>query len=262
MRFFLLSLAGWVALLSPAGAGWQSEVEALRPGTFPPPPDVTVRYVFGWSGLVAARAEIKLQAGPRGVWSGRVRAGTEGWVRALWKLDATYNTSVATEDWQSLDFTLIESYRRYEVEEKVVFRSGGGRSWRESKSKGAKPPKWKNFYVAGLRDMAGAILLARSQLLQDGDRIKLAVFPGDGMYLVEVRVEGREKLRWGGGDHPVIRLSLHIDQIKKDYSLSPHTKFRHGTVWVSDDELRLPLRLEVGVFVGYVFAEMEAVETR
>jgi len=53
-----------------------------------------------------------------------------------------------------------------------------------------------------------------------------------------------------------IRVALEIDRISKDYSLSPHKKFQTGTIWVSDDDLRLPLRIEVKVFVGSVFAEL------
>jgi hypothetical protein len=114
--------------------------------------------------------------------------------------------------------------------------------------------------VPGLRDMAGAVLLARSQPLNKGDRIPLAVFPGDWMYLARLKVEGREKLRWRGEDKPAIRVALEIERINKDYSLSPHKKFHHGTIWVSDDEWRIPLRIEVKVFVGHVFAELVEVK--
>jgi hypothetical protein len=76
------------------------------------------------------------------------------------------------------------------------------------------------------------------------------------MYLARLKVEGREKLRWRGGERKAIRVALEIDRIEKDYSLSPHKKFHHGTIWVSDDDLRIPLRIEVKVFVGHVFAEL------
>ena len=58
----------------------------------------------------------------------------------------------------------------------------------------------------------------------------------------------------------VIRCAMDIDWIGKDYSLQPHKKFQRGTVWVSDDEVRLPLRVEVKVFIGHVFAELAEVK--
>jgi hypothetical protein len=81
------------------------------------------------------------------------------------------------------------------------------------------------------------------------------------MYLVRINVIRREKIRWRGQSRNVIRCALEIDWIDKDYSLKPHKKFQRGTVWVSDDDLRLPLRIEVKVFIGHVFAELLEVET-
>jgi hypothetical protein len=231
-------------------------------GDFPPPPDLTAHYVFGWSGIEAAEARITLRRGADGFWKGAVTGGTKGWARTLYKLDADYRTEVSENAWRSQSMRLTEDYRSYRTDEKAEFLPGGVRSWRESTKSGAKAPKWRNFYVDGIRDIAGALLLARSQPLCDGDVIRLAVFPGEWMYLVTVRVEKREKIAWRGKQRPAIRASLGIESIRKDYSLEPHKKFQSGTVWVSDDELRIPLRIEVKVFVGYVFAELTGLETR
>jgi hypothetical protein len=247
----------------PIFADWRHEVTNQRAGSFPAPPEnLSARYVFGWEGLSAAAADVRLQRGTDNIWTGRVRGGTTGAARSLWRLDADYETRISGNDWRSLGATLTENYRRYRVIEKMEFPAGGVRSWCESTRKGAEAPKWKNFYVSGIRDMAGALMLARSQPLKNGDRLSLTVFPGDWMYLVRAKVEGREKLRWRGQQRDVIRLSLSIDRINDNYSLSPHKKFQSGTVWVSDDELRLPLRVEVKVFVGHVFAELVEVKER
>lgn len=248
-----------VAAVLPAWGGWQDDVRAIRPGTTPPPPsDLTARYVFGWSGIEAAEAEVKLRRGDGGMWVATVQGGTTGFARSLWKLDADYEAFLSEQDWRSVTSRLVERYARYTTDEKTEFRPGGARSWRESTKEGAKPPKWKNFYVPGLRDIAAALLLARSQPLANGDCITLAVFPGQWMYLVRIKVEGRGKIRWQGKNRDVIRATLQIDSINKDYTLSPHRKFQRGTVWVSDDDLRIPLRVEVKVFVGHVFAELAA----
>ena len=42
--------------------------------------------------------------------------------------------------------------------------------------------------------------------------------------------------------------------------LEPHRKFRRATAWVSDDNDRLPLRIEAQIFVGTVFAELQSVQ--
>jgi len=247
------------AELSP---GWREEVATLGSGPFPAPPSLDTHYVFGWSGIEAAEARASLRRGAEGFWTATVTGGTKGWARTLWKLDADYRTEVAEKDWKTLQMKLTENYRTYRTEEKAEFLPGGVRSWRESSKANAKKPKWKNFYIDGIRDIAGALLLARSQSLREGEIIRLAVFPGEWMYLVTAKVEGREKLTWRGSERPVIRASLGIESIEKDYSLKPHKKFQRGTVWVSDDELRIPLRVEVKVFIGSVFAELVELSTK
>ena len=263
-------LAPWALLLTVVslggaeiGPGWRQQVATLRAGNFVPPPDeVKTRYVFGWSGIEAAEARTTLRRGVNGVWIGTVTGGTKGWARSLYKLDAEYRAEVASNDWRSLQTRQTENYRAYRTDEKAEFLPGGVRSWRESTKAGAKKPKWRNFYIEGIRDIAGALLLARSQPLRDGDVIRLAVFPGEWMYLVTVRVEKREKINVRGEERAAIRASLGIESIEKDYALKPHQKFQRGTVWVSDDELRIPLRVEVKVFVGHVFAELVEVSTK
>ncbi len=259
---FRLSIVLWIAVCPVVQAGWQEDVRAMRAGSFPPPPtNLSARYVFGWSGIEAAEADVRLTRAADGVWSAQVTGGTKGAARALWKLDADYTAEVTEADWRSLTSRLVERYKRYEIEEQCDFRPGGVRSLRQSKKPDAAKSDWMNFYVPGLRDMAAALLLARSQPLETGDAISLAVFPGEWMYLVRVKIEGREKIRWHNQMRDVRRASLEIDWIGKDYSLKPHKKFHRGTVWVSDDETRLPLRVEVKVFIGHVFAELVGLQT-
>ncbi len=258
----LFILAAFVLTAAGARADWRAAAASLQAGPFPPPPsEITARYVFGWSGIQAAAADVRLERGAGGVWSATVKGGTTGAARKLWKLDADFASEVAEKGWRSVYCTLAEKYQRYRVTETSEFRPGGVRSRRVSTKEGASPPKWLNFYVAGLRDMAGSLLLARSQPLKNGDVLHLAVFPGEWMYLVRLKVLGRGELRWQGEKRKVIRCSMEIDWIDKDYSLRPHSKFHRGTVWVSDDELRLPLRVEVKVFIGHVFAELDEVKT-
>ena len=239
-----------------ASAAWQDDTGSLGVGPFPPPPEISARYVFGWSGIEAAAADVRVRPRGDGSWECAVDGGTSGLARTLWKLDATYRATVAGDSWASLAARLTENYRRYRIEEVFEYRPGGVRSRRLNTKPGADPPRWREHSAPGLRDMAAALLLARSQPLRDGDAFSLAVFPGEDMYLVRVKVEGREKLVWRGAARDTVRLSLRIDAIKKNGTTEPHSKFQRGTVWVSDDAVRLPLRVEVKVFVGHIFTEM------
>jgi hypothetical protein len=52
---------------------------------------------------------------------------------------------------------------------------------------------------------------------------------------------------------------LQLSRIGKDLNLEPHRKFRRATLWISDDNDRILLRIEAQVFVGTVFAELQSV---
>lgn len=256
----LAAAIAWIGAAALASAAWQDDTGSLGAGPFPPPPELSARYVFGWSGIEAAAAEVRLRPRGDGTWECAVDGGTSGLARTLWKLDATYRATVAEDGWASLAARLAENYRRYRIGETFEYRPGGVRSRRENTKYGADPPRWREHAAPGLRDMAAALLFARSQPLRDGDAFSLAVFPGEDMYLVRVKVEGREKLVWRGTARDTVRVSLQIDAIKKNGTTEPHRKFQRGTVWVSDDAVRLPLRVEVKVFVGHVFAELVSLD--
>ena len=257
----LVAAVAWIGAAAIASAAWQDDTGSLGAGPFPPPPELSARYVFGWSGIEAAAADVRLRPRGDGTWECAVDGGTSGLARKLWKLDATYRATVAGEGWVPLESRLAENYRRYRIEEVFEYRPGGVRSRRENTKPGADPPRWREHAAPGLRDMSAALLLARSQPLRDGDEFSLAVFPGEDMYLVRVKVVGREKLSWRGEERDTVRLSLRIDTIKKDGTTEPHRKFQRGSVWVSDDAVRLPLRVEVKVFIGHVFAELVSLDS-
>jgi hypothetical protein len=60
------------------------------------------------------------------------------------------------------------------------------------------------------------------------------------------------------GTYNAIKVDLQLKRVGKNLELEPHRKFRRATVWLSDDANRIPLRIEAQIFVGTVFAELQA----
>ena len=58
---------------------------------------------------------------------------------------------------------------------------------------------------------------------------------------------------------PAIKLDLQLKRVGQHLELESHRKFRHATIWVSDDAERLVLRIDAQMFVGTVFAELQSV---
>ena len=42
--------------------------------------------------------------------------------------------------------------------------------------------------------------------------------------------------------------------------LKDHKLFKGGRGWLSDDDKRIPLRIEADIFIGYVFVELESMQ--
>ncbi|MBV8376087.1 MAG: DUF3108 domain-containing protein, partial [Verrucomicrobia bacterium] len=57
-----------------------------------------------------------------------------------------------------------------------------------------------------------------------------------------------------------IKLDLQLKKIDKKMQLKDHKLFKGGRGWLSDDNNRVPLRIEADIFIGYVFAELASMK--
>lgn len=261
-RFAAILLAG----LAMGGLAAASELSDLlkkltppEPGGFPAVPEFEAEYSFGWSNLIeAATAEVALTR--RGEsYEANVTGGSLGLARALWRLDAEHRAWVDAETLRPEYFWEFDQYRGHSVTTSVRFEEDT--VWRQrTVDVDGKPGKWKRFESSGIFDLLGGLLFVRSQPLADGDKVRLLGYPGDSPFYVEAKVEGRERIEVMGQSRPAIRLSMKLRKIevksKQLKRLVKYEKFRGGEVWLSDDELRVPLRAEMSIFVGFVYGEM------
>jgi hypothetical protein len=189
-----------------------------------------------------------------------VEGGTDGLARALWQLDARHKAVILMEGLKPIAFEQIEKYANKRVRTEAVFKPDGLWRIRAVTPDPKNVAKWKRIKVEPVRDIVSAMLLIRSQSLNNGDRIGVVAFPGDAPFLVEVTVAKREQIKIAGALRKAIKLDFQIQRIdvKNKDRLAPHGKFRSGSVWLSDDEDRIPLRAEVDIFIGYVFGELES----
>ena len=177
-------------------------------------------------------------------------------IRKLWNYHARYLGEAVANGQVPSWFQMDEEVGKGDLISEASFTEGVAVSchrfvWEQ------KP--WKVTRLPGVRDLFAAMLAIRSQPLHNGDHLLLTIFPDQNPYLVDLWVEGREILRVGKRKVPAIRFGIGIRTVATSGPaigrLAPHKKFRSGRVWMSDDGLRLPLRAEVDVFIGSVFAE-------
>ena len=212
-------------------ADWQSTI-TKDPGTFAPLRPLQATYAFGWSGFSAATGEVHFT-----------------------KLDATHYALADAETLRPIETRQVETYRWKKLITHVTFKSSGVKSER---TEGATT-KSRDFDFPGLLDLHSAMLFLRSQPLKERGIYRIVVYPASSAYLATITVTGREKVSIRAGNYKAIKLDLKLNKIGKDLELEPHRKFRHGTIWISDDADRILLRIEAQIFVGTVFVELQSI---
>ena len=258
-----ISLSAALASLSGAAAplDWKKTVTTLPRGDFPDPRPLVATYDFGWSGLVAATADFQFDRA-----DGRLElqgtGQTVGLVRALWRLDVRHRSLALAATLRPIQLHQIIETRKKTVTDDVVFKSNGvERIHTDSKSKQKSKPKTFTF-PGGVFDMHSALLYLRSQPLREGDVYRVVVYPATSPYLATLTVSGHSSITVAAGIYPAIKIDVALNKIGKGGDLEPHKKFRHASVWVSDDSDRMLLRVEASIFVGTVFAELQSARFR
>jgi hypothetical protein len=238
---------------------WEATLSKDPIGNFPELRPLRASYRFGWSGLTAATGEVHVTKPSANEFQLDGAGRTIGFVRALWKLDASYQAIANAETLRPIETQQIESYRSKKIVTHLTFTNNGVTRARTEEGKGAAEAKTRQFNFPNLFDLFSAMLYLRSQPLKDRSVYRVVAYPATNAYLATVTVVGREKISVHAGSYGAIKLDLRLKRIGKHRQLEPHRKFRRATIWVSDDAERLLLRIEAQVFVGTVFGELQSV---
>jgi hypothetical protein len=240
-------------------ANWQATLSKEPAGNFPELRPLHASYRFGWSGLTAATGEVHFTKPSNDRFELDGTGRTIGLVRALWRLDVNYRAVANAETLSPIETQQTENYRSKRIVTDLTFTNNGVTRARTEGQGSAAETKTKQFVFPNLFDLHSAALYLRSQPLRQGSVYRLAVYPATNAYVATVRVGGREKISLRAGTYNAIKLDLQLKRVGKHLELEPHRKFRHATIWVSDDAERLVLRIDAQIFVGTVFAELQSV---
>jgi hypothetical protein len=237
---------------------WEATLSKDPAGNFPELRPLRASYRFGWSGLTAATGDVHFTKPSENKLQLDGTGRTIGFVRALWKLDVSYQAIASPETLRPIEAQQIETYRSKKIVTHLTFTNNGVTRAR-TEGKGGAEAKTRQFNFPNLFDLFSAMLYLRSQPLKDRSVYRVVAYPATNAYLATVTVVGREKISVHAGSYSAIKLDLQLKRIGKHRQLEPHRKFRRATIWVSDDAERLMLRIEAQVFVGTVFAELQSV---
>ena len=251
VAFFSLASAG----IGHAAPSWESTLTKDPSGNFPELRPVRATYHFGWSGFTAGTGDVHFGKTADKRFQLEATGRTIGLVRALWKLDASYRGLADAETLRPINSKQIETYRKKKLITDLTFTNSGVT---RARTEGSGAEAAKQFNFPGLFDLHSALLYLRSQPLNDRSVYRIVVYPATSAYLTTVTVLAHERLSVRAGAYNAIKVDLQLKRLGKKLELEPHRKFRRATIWISDDENRIPLRIEAQIFVGTVFAELQA----
>ena len=186
---------------------WESSVTTSKgPGKFPPPPDVHLTYRFGWSGITAAEADVRL-VNKDGITKTTSSGGTNGFARTLFKCDIDHECVSQRESFLPVHIVQDEKYANQTVHTTIEFNPKSVTSLREvTPSKDPPKPRTLEFYP--VYSLETALLWLRSQPLNDGEREVMVVYANNAGYLGTIKVVGREKIRIGQTEHNASKSNL------------------------------------------------------
>lgn len=180
-----------------------------------------------------------------------------GLARILWRFDLSYLSVVNAQTLRPLEAHQVETARGKRIETNLKFSNEGVDSRRLEGNRAT--PTVKDFALENLYDLQSVFLYLRSQPLRDHSVYRMAVYPANSAYVATVTVLGREHLRVRSENYNAIKMDLNLQRVNKKNELEPHRKFKRATIWLSDDNDRVILRIESQIFVGTVTAELQSI---
>jgi len=254
----LLTTLGFFPSEESRGAtDWTSTLTHEPRGNFPDLRPGHATYVYGWSGITAGMSDVSFRHGEQQTFVLEGKGRTVGLARVLWRFDLSYRSVANAQTLRPLEAHQVETARGKRIETNLKFSNEGVDSRRLEGNPAS--PTVKDFALESLYDLQSVFLYLRSQPLRDHSVYRMAVYPANSAYVATVTVLGREHLRVRPGNYNAIKMDLNLQRVNKKNELEPHRKFKRATIWLSDDNDRVILRIESQIFVGTVTAELQSI---
>lgn len=241
---------------------WHAELTSPAAGALAAPVPSVLEYQISWKGMVQAgttRIEFApADASKPGSYVVRSHSASVGAASLLFAYQSNFWSEMDPASLKPRFFRAVETDDKESITTEVRHFSNRAESREINRNlkSGLSKQTDRVFQFAPVFDIFSAMLHVRSQKLDSGDSIVLALMPFDTPYLLRVKVEGREihngraAIRLNVGMRKIDRTTLELKAYKK--------LKRDATLWLSDDADRVPIELRAAVFIGDVRASLVA----
>jgi len=188
-----------------------------------------------------------VQSGVR-VWPLQLRARTFGFFNSIHSVDDRYTSTIDPVTLSLVSTESDQKQKQGRSNETVHF--DGATAYIHRVTRDGSRDKTATFQP-GSHDILSAIYYLRSQDYSQGE-VTIPIFNGNQTWQLVARQTGTERVSTDAGKFDTIVVKCRT-QFGGDFS-----KGREMTVWLSNDERRIPVKIEAGYMMGTMRAELKS----
>lgn len=230
------------------------KIPRYTPGPLPFRSGETLVYEASWVGLPAGETRITLNQNKTHPewWTGQMWITSSKPVDLLYRMRDYISEDFARASLAPNDIYIRQHEKQRQDEWRVSFDHDDHLVTAVRKNKAGRT--WIRRFSGGdpLGPFSGA-MLALSQPLRVGETYTFDVFSGGNRYVFKFDVLTRERITTALGTFDAIRIEPSVVWLSEG---SFRSQARETTIWLTDDQRHLPLRIESAVFIGNVRADL------
>jgi hypothetical protein len=232
-------------------------IDSSPPGFIP---SGSYLYKFSWNGIPSAESTIAVTLSeedetPCYIFEGTAR--TSKFADLFWRFRAHAVAVVDAVKGQAKNIRTVEQENKRFKETETVFDYESEQAYYVRRKKGKEKGKTITLEGGVLDPVCFGMRLFR-QALAVGDSSTFTVLVGDDPYALEYDVTARERISISSGTFDALRLEPRFHKIGDE---DDPPKVRQMTIWVTESEPHIPLRMKSGTFIGHVTGELVRIES-
>jgi hypothetical protein len=236
----------------------KARVPAYTPGPIPFHDGEQLIYQASWVGIPAAQARLefhKEQKQDRQRWLGEIWIETNPFADLFYKMRDYMKESMAADTLHTSGVYLVQHERsRLNYYDVTIDRPAQMVTMTKKNHKGTTS---KEYIASDPWGPISGAMMALTQTFEPGKTYAFDVFSGSQRYVFAFAVDKREKIHLALGDFDAWRIVPDVWYVS-DGELRSEAS---GTVlWISADERHLPLRIQSQAYIGYVRADLIAID--
>jgi len=217
-----------------------------------------IRFEFGWAGRRAAKGAINVAEEVKDGAAGFAIKGTcrtTSLVDRLWKMRGSIYCRVDGDSLLARAYRIESRGRKRHRIKEIEYDPKNGRAKLTHRKLEKKKRATRELDCPVPLDPVAMAYYVRGLDLKEHARVSVEFLTGKHRYRIDLKREGREKIKVKAGTYDAIKLGAKIVKLTGRHA---GTKVKNAHIWLSADERRIPLKFTSAVFVGHVYGELTA----